>query len=214
MDHQDLSDLRREYSFLPLRREDLDADPMRQFQLWFEQALKAESMDPNAMTLATASADGQPSARTVLLKYYDENGFVFYTNHGSRKAKEIAENAKAALLFYWHEVHRQVKVTGAVEQISMADSLRYFRRRPRDSQIGAWVSHQSSMISARSVLEKAFHQMKAKFAGGEVPFPDFWGGYRVIPNAIEFWQGREGRLHDRFCYRREGGSWAVDRLAP
>ena len=167
------------------------------------------------MSIATVSKDGQPSARTVLLKYYDTSGFVFYTNLGSRKAREIEENPAVALLFYWHELHRQVKITGTAQTISAAENLRYFIRRPRDSQLGAWVSQQSSIISARSVLENAFEQMKEKFAAGDVPLPSFWGGYRVTPQEIEFWQGRESRLHDRFIYRLdESGEWRIDRLAP
>ena len=211
----DLADLRREYSCHPLRREDLDPDPMRQFQLWFEQALEVEAMDPNAMSLATATAEGQPSLRTVLLKYYDEDGFVFYTNLSSRKADEMKENPRAALLFYWHELHRQVKVVGAVERVTATESARYFRRRPRDSQIGAWVSHQSTAISSRAILEEKFAEMMRKFANGEVPLPSFWGGYRLVPATIEFWQGRERRLHDRFLYRSgKTGAWTMGRLAP
>ncbi len=212
---KDLADLRREYSIKPLRRKNLNADPYQQFDTWFQEALTIEAMDANAMTLATVSADGQPSVRTVLLKYYDETGFVFYTNLSSRKAGEIAENPKVSLLFYWHELHRQVKIAGTAAKISSVENLRYFTRRPRDSQIGAWVSEQSSIISARSVLENSFAQMKEKFANGEVPLPSFWGGYRVTPDALEFWQGRESRLHDRFIYGpAEPGKWDIDRLAP
>lgn len=212
---KDLADLRREYSIKPLRRENLDADPFRQFDTWFQEALTVEAMDANAMSLATVSADGQPSARTVLLKYYDKTGFVFYTNLGSRKARDISQNPKVALLFYWHELHRQVKIVGAANTISTAENVKYFMRRPRDSQLGAWVSAQSSVITARSVLENTFEQMKEKFANGEVPLPSFWGGYRVTAQTMEFWQGRESRLHDRFIYRQDGSdSWAIDRLAP
>ena len=212
---KDLADLRREYRIKPLRRPNLDSDPFQQFDNWFQEALTVEAMDANAMSLATVSTDGQPSQRTVLLKYYDETGFVFYTNLGSRKAKEIAANPKVSLLFYWHELHRQVKIVGTAETISAAENVRYFMRRPRDSQLGAWVSHQSSIISARSVLENTFEQMKEKFAHGEVPLPSFWGGYRVAPIAMEFWQGRESRLHDRFIYRHtEPDKWDIDRLAP
>lgn len=212
---KDLADLRREYSIKPLRRENLDADPFRQFDTWFQEALTVEAMDANAMSLATVSADGQPSARTVLLKYYDKTGFVFYTNLGSRKAREISQNPKVALLFYWHELHRQVKIVGAASTISTAENVKYFMRRPRDSQLSAWVSEQSSVITVRSVLENTFEQMKEKFANGEVPLPSFWGGYRVTAQTMEFWQGRESRLHDRFIYRQDGSdSWAIDRLAP
>ena len=212
---KDLADLRREYSIKPLRRQNLDADPYQQFDTWFKEALTVEAMDANAMSLATVSADGQPSLRTVLLKYYDDTGFVFYTNLGSRKAGEIADNPKVSLLFYWHELHRQVKIVGTATTISTTENVRYFMRRPRNSQLGAWVSHQSSIITARSVLENTFEQMKEKFANGEVPLPSFWGGYRVAPTAMEFWQGRENRLHDRFNYRQTGpGQWDIDRLAP
>ncbi|MHC4958690.1 MAG: pyridoxamine 5'-phosphate oxidase [Planctomycetota bacterium] len=212
--HRDLADLRREYRSRPLRRDDLDADPLRQFDLWFKEALDVEAMDANAMMLATASAAGQPSLRTVLLKYYDENGFVFYTNLASRKADEIAENPQVALLFYWHELHRQVEVVGRAERISTIESAKYFHRRPRESQIGAWVSRQSHPISSRQLLEQKFMEIKAKFAKGEVPLPSFWGGYRVVPESIEFWQGRERRLHDRFRYRQAASGWEPERLAP
>ncbi|MHC4937493.1 MAG: pyridoxamine 5'-phosphate oxidase [Planctomycetota bacterium] len=214
MEANDLADLRREYRYMPLRRADLDPDPLRQFDLWFRQALEVEAMDANAMTLATATADGQPSVRTVLLKYYDESGFVFYTNLGSRKADEIAGNPNVALLFYWHELHRQVKITGTAERTTAAENIKYFRRRPRDSQIGAWVSQQSRALSSRAVLEQKFAEIMAKFAKGEVPLPSFWGGYRVQPESIEFWQGREKRLHDRFRFARGDHGWELERLAP
>jgi pyridoxamine 5'-phosphate oxidase len=211
---KDIADLRREYSIKPLHRADLDANPFKQFDTWFEEALQAESMDPNAMSVATTAASGQPSIRTVLLKYFDEDGFVFYTNLGSRKAGEIEANNRVALLFYWHELHRQVKILGKAERISAADNIRYFMRRPRDSQIGAWVSQQSSIISSRSILENKFAEMKEKFAHGEIPLPSFWGGYRVVPASIEFWQGRENRLHDRFMFTTGESDWDIERLAP
>jgi pyridoxamine 5'-phosphate oxidase len=210
----DLADLRREYRSRPLLRDDLDADPFQQFDRWFKEALEVEAMDANASTLATVSAEGQPSARTVLLKYFDEAGFVFYTNLESRKAREIEGNDRVALLFYWHELHRQVEIVGRAERISALESAKYFARRPRDSQIGAWVSRQSHPIRSRVLLEQKFKEITAKFAKGEVPLPSFWGGYRVVPAAIEFWQGRERRLHDRFRYARTETGWEAERLAP
>ena len=210
----DLANLRREYRHRPLRRADLDPNPLVQFDRWFQEAGKAETMDENAMSLATVNPAGEPSQRMVLLKYYGEDGFMFYTNLGSRKARDIEGNPCVALLFYWHEVHRQVKIRGKAARNSIAEDARYFMRRPRDSQLGAWVSKQSSLISARSVLENKFAEMKERFAKGEVPLPSFWGGYRVIPDSIEFWQGRENRLHDRFRYDREGDGWSINRLAP
>ncbi len=211
---KDLADLRREYSIKPLHRSDLDPDPIKQFDTWFEQAMQIEAMDANAMSIATVATNGQPSIRTVLLKYYDPDGFVFYTNLGSRKTCEIDQNNNVALLFYWHELHRQVKILGKAERISAADNVRYFVRRPRESQIGAWVSRQSSIISSRTILENKFAEMKEKFANGEIPLPSFWGGFRVAPVSIEFWQGRENRLHDRFAFTATGSDWAIERLAP
>ena len=211
---RDLADLRREYRCQPLRRKQLDPNPMHQFDRWFNQAMEVEAMDANAMSLATATASGEPSLRTVLLKYYDERWFVFYTNLGSRKSTEIGENPRVALLFYWHELHRQVEVVGAAERVTAAENISYFRRRPRDSQIGAWVSRQSHPLSARALLEQKFAEIMDKFAKGEVPWPSFWGGYRVVPQSIEFWQGREKRLHDRFRYRAGESGWETERLAP
>lgn len=210
----DLATLRRDYRHQALRRRDLAPDPIAQFQRWLDEALQAAVLDPNAMSLATVGPQGQPALRTVLLKYFDQAGFVFYTNLDSRKAREIGGNPRVALLFYWAEISRQVKITGEASRVTAAESLRYFLTRPRDSQIGAWVSAQSSVISARSILENKFAELRQKFAEGEVPLPSFWGGYRVAPATIEFWQARENRLHDRFLYTRQGGAWQIERLAP
>ena len=211
----DLYALREEYTRQGLQREDLKADPTLQFEHWFNQALQGEAAAPNAMSLATADAAGQPSVRTVLLKYFDAEGFVFFTNYNSRKAQELAANPKASLLFFWNELERQAIISGTVERVSAAESARYFISRPHGSQLGAWVSEQSSPISSRSMLLAKFEEMKQKFRKGEVPLPSFWGGYRVRPHRYEFWQGRPNRLHDRFQYLlTENGSWAVERLAP
>lgn len=210
-----LENERREYTRTGLSRTDLNPDPFVQFDRWITAALDAGLTDATAMSLATASADGQPTLRTVLLKYYDANGFVFYTNLESKKAQQIGENPKVALLFYWREFERQVKITGSAGKVATSDSLKYFLTRPRDSQLGAWVSAQSRGIGSRALLEQKFDEMKRKFADGEIPLPSFWGGYRVVPQTIEFWQGRVNRLHDRFVYRRqEDGSWPIERLAP
>jgi len=211
---KDLADLRRDYRSRPLRRTDLDSDPIAQFDRWFQEALQAAVPEPNAMNIATVDAAGQPSSRTVLLKFYDRRGLVFYTNLGSRKAREIEVNPKVALLFFWPELHRQVKVRGTATRASAAETLGYFIRRPRESQLGAWVSNQSQPVSSRALLEQRFAEMKQKFAAGEVPLPSFWGGYRVLHDAVEFWQGQENRLHDRFLYTRREGGWRIERLAP
>lgn len=213
----ELYNFREEYTRAGLDLPDLAASPFDQFRLWFEQACAAKIPEPNAMTLCTVGADGMPSARTVLLKAYDERGFVFFTNYTGRKAVQIRENPRAALLFPWVTLERQVAIEGRVEKISAAESLKYFISRPHGSQLGAWVSHQSSVISSRSILLKKLDEMKRKFSEGKVPLPDFWGGYRVVPGRIEFWQGRPNRLHDRFEYTREdekSSVWAINRLAP
>ncbi len=210
-----IESIRSEYERGSLDRADLKADPFEQFALWFEQACQGGVIEPNAMSLATVSADGRPLARTVLLKSYDARGFVFFTNLESRKARQIGENPNVSLLFPWLALERQVIIAGTAERISSAEALTYFLTRPRGSQLGAWVSRQSSVIMTRKLLEMQWEEMKRKFAGGEVPLPSWWGGYRVVPREIEFWQGRANRLHDRFLYSRQGeGPWTIDRLAP
>lgn len=210
----DLADLRRDYRSPPLHREDLDTDPFAQFDRWFQAARQAGALEPNAMNVATVDASGQPSSRTVLLKFFDRRGFVFYTNLGSRKAQELDANPKVALLFFWPELHRQVKIRGTATRTSTAETLGYFMRRPRGSQLGAWISEQSQPITSRQLLEQKFAEISRKFAAGDVPLPSFWGGFRVEPAAIEFWQGQESRLHDRFLYSRSGSGWNIERLAP
>ena len=211
----DIKGLRKEYDNPVLSREMLAPDPFHQFELWFNEACAIELPEPNAMTLATVAADGQPTLRTVLLKLFDKNGFVFFTNYGSRKAQQISENQKVALLFPWIKLARQVEVTGIAEKISAAESARYFASRPRDSQLGAWISKQSSVLTSRQLLMQELDKIKNKFLKGEIPLPDFWGGYRVRPVTVEFWQGQTSRLHDRFLYRRgEGDRWTIERLAP
>jgi len=210
----DISDYRREYTQTGLSRKTLLTSPISQFELWFKQACEVDIVDANAMTLATVSATGQPSVRTVLLKTFDQTGFIFFTNYNSQKAQQIAENPQVALLFPWTELERQIEITGYAEKISTAESRAYFSSRPKGSQLGAWVSRQSDVIQSRYVLEQQWQTMQQKFQQGKIPFPDFWGGYRVVPEKIEFWQGRVNRLHDRFEYRRNKDDWTVERLAP
>ena len=207
--------LRRELMEKGLVSADLDSDPFKQFEQWYAQTIETDTAEPGAMSLATVDAQGQPWQRIVLLKLFDENGFVFFTNYSSRKAEQIAANSRVSLLFPWQALGRQVKVTGTAARISTAESMRYFATRPRGSQIGAWASHQSQVIKSRAILDAMFDQMKHKFLDGEVPLPSFWGGYRVAPETIEFWQARDSRLHDRFIYRQDENShWVVERLAP
>jgi pyridoxamine 5'-phosphate oxidase len=211
-----LADLRKDYNLAGLLEKDLAKDPFRQFERWFQEAEAAKLVEPNAMTLATVGADGRPSARTVLLKGVDGRGFVFYSNYESRKGRELANIPRAALVFPWLALERQVIVEGAVTRITREETEAYFHSRPRASQLGAWVSQQSSIINGRAVLEDAMKALEAKYAGREVPLPPAWGGYRVAPDTVEFWQGRRSRLHDRLRFRREGktGEWTVERLAP
>jgi pyridoxamine 5'-phosphate oxidase len=209
---------RRQYGLGPLERADLDADAIVQFQQWFEEACDHVPLEPNAMTLATVDRDGAPALRTVLLKFFDRDGFVFFTNLESRKAVQIEHNARVALLFWWPELERQVEIDGVAERISSVEAAKYFMTRPRGSQLGAWVSDQSHVLTSRKALESKLDEMKRKFANREVPLPSFWGGYRVVPRAIEFWQGQRDRLHDRFQYLRKGkgggDGWHIHRLAP
>ena len=197
-----------------LRREDLDPDPYRQFERWFGEAMGSGIAEPNAMSLATVDGDGQPWLRTVLLKTYDRRGFVFFTNYNSRKARHIEHNPRVALLFPWVALARQVHITGTATRVPTAESVAYFATRPRGSQLSAWASAQSSIVSDRDFLEDRVKEMSRRFRQGRIPLPEFWGGYRVTPIAIEFWQGRDNRLHDRFQYRAEGGGWVIERLAP
>ncbi|MDG3086290.1 pyridoxamine 5'-phosphate oxidase [Vibrio hannami] len=211
----ELADIRREYTRGGLRRKDLNEDPIEQFNAWLKQAVDANLPDPTAMTVATVNAQGQPSQRIVLLKNVDHQGFVFYTNLGSRKAIELGENPNISLHFPWHSIERQVHINGVAEKLSAAENIKYFTSRPKESQLAAWASKQSSRISTRGMLEGKFLELKQKFAKGEIPVPTFWGGFRVRPEAIEFWQGGEHRLHDRFVYTKESDEkWSVDRLAP
>lgn len=211
----DIDHIRRDYLRGGLNRKDLNEDPIPQFKEWLKLAIDAELVDPTAMTVATVDKTGQPSQRTVLVKHCDENGFVFYTNLGSRKSREIADNSKVSLHFAWLPLERQVKICGVAEQLSTAQVLKYFLSRPKDSQLAAWVSKQSSPLSSRMVLEQKFAEIKQKYAKGEVPLPSFWGGYRVRPHEIEFWQGGANRLHDRFQYQlKSDGGWDIERLAP
>ncbi|AZZ93377.1 MULTISPECIES: pyridoxamine 5'-phosphate oxidase [unclassified Hahella] len=210
-----LDDIRREYLYSGLSRKDLADDPIVQFKNWLQMAIDADlNADPTAMSLATVNAQGVPSQRIVLLKNLDASGFVFYTNLGSRKAQNIAENANVSLHFAWLPMERQICVTGVAEKLSIAEATRYFLSRPHESQVAAWASQQSQAIGSRKLLEQAFEQMKNRFKQGEVPLPSFWGGYRVRPVTIEFWQGRANRLHDRFMYKMVGENWEVERLQP
>ncbi len=210
-----LADLRKDYSLAGLLEKDLARDPFRQFDQWFREAEGAKIPEPNAMILATADADGRPSARTVLLKGLDGRGFVFFSNYESRKGRALAGNARASLVFPWIALERQVIVEGAVAKVPREETEAYFHSRPRASQLGAWVGQQSSILTGRPVLEEAMKALEKKHAGAEVPVPPFWGGYRVTPETVEFWQGRRSRLHDRLRYRREAsGDWIVERLAP
>jgi pyridoxamine 5'-phosphate oxidase len=213
MNKSDLASLRRDYSGKELTRASVDPDPFVQFGVWLEEALRSEITDANAMTVATVDAGCRPSARIVLLKGFDERGFVFFTNYESRKASDLAVNSNTCLSFFWPQIHRQVIVSGIAEKTPLEESENYFKTRPYDSKIGAWASRQSSVIESRSVLEEKFAELRSQYPD-EAPLPPFWGGFRVAPNRFEFWQGRESRLHDRLVYRLNDGDWIIERLSP
>jgi pyridoxamine 5'-phosphate oxidase len=210
-----IGDLRHEYHGELLDISTVDPSPFVQFKKWFDETLKANIEEPNGMVLSTVRSDGMPSLRTVLLKAYDEEGYVFYTNYNSRKAREIEKNPKVALIFPWYDLHRQLIIQGIVKQVTKMESLKYFISRPFKSKLAAWVSNQSHVITSRNLLEMKMEEMKEKFKNGEVPLPDHWGGFKVIPETFEFWQGQPSRLHDRIYYSRSSGKdWKIERLAP
>jgi len=209
-----IADIRTDYRRAALSEDDAASDPIAQFSVWFQEAVSADVIEPNAMCLATATPDAYPSARMVLLKGADARGFVFYTDYRSRKGRELADNPCASLCFFWGELERQVRINGAVQRVSRAEADDYFQSRPLPSRVGAWTSHQSQVLPSRNALEQELAQNEARFADGIVPLPDHWGGFRVIPEEIEFWQGRPSRLHDRLQYRRDAGVWVKRRLSP
>lgn len=210
-----VADLRKDYTLEGLSELEVDLNPFIQFKKWFDQALAAQLPEPNAMTIATATPDGKPSARMVLLKDFDERGFVLFTNYNSHKGQELAENPQAALVFWWAELERQVRISGYVEKVSETESDHYFHSRPANSRLGAWVSNQSEVIESREVLERRLQEFKSKYENQEIPRPPHWGGLRVIPTEIEFWQGRPSRLHDRLLYSRlDNRTWNIERLSP
>lgn len=211
---KDLKRLKQEYSDAGIDKDRVDPDPIAQFALWFVQAVDSGIAEPNGFSLCTVSARGRPAQRTVLMKSYDDSGFVFYTNHGSRKGRQMMENNRVSMLFPWYELHRQIQIEGEVSRIDDDQSSAYFSSRPRASQMSAWASHQSETVVSRSLLEEQFRSMERKFQDRTIPLPPFWGGYRIKPDRFEFWQGRSHRLHDRIVYRLDQGQWKIMRLSP
>ena len=214
MIHKELENIRRNYKLKSLDTKDVDLNPFVQFNIWFEEMLKSNLIEPTAVILATASKQGKPSARTLLLKSYDETGFVYYSNYESTKGKELAENNQASLLFYWPELERQIRIEGKVEKVSQKESEKYFKTRPFKSKVGAWASNQSTIINSRLTIVKKFLYYLAKFHSKDIPLPPYWGGYRLVPEYFEFWQGRSNRLHDRVIYQKSNDTWKIDRLSP
>ena len=214
METTNLADLRREYSREELSEPTIDRDPFAQFSAWMHEALKSEVIEPTAMTVSTVDGDGRPSSRVVLLKRFDHDGFVFFTNYESKKARDLSSNPNISLHFFWPDLERQITIDGTVAKTSREESERYFTSRPLESRIGAWASKQSSVLAKREELEKRVTDIREQFAGQEIPCPPFWGGFRVTPDRFEFWQGRQNRLHDRICYEVKGGGWSIVRLSP
>ena len=214
IDKKIIQDLRRNYKLKSLDQKDVTENPFEQFSLWFEEAMKSQLPEPNAMILATATKDGKPSVRALLLKGFDEDGFVFYTNYESRKGKELEENNNASILFFWAELERQVRLEGKITKITAQESKKYFDTRPYKSRLGAWASNQSTVIESRFVIVKKFLKYFAKFHSNEIPLPPYWGGYILKPECFEFWQGRANRLHDRVRYTKESEKWIIERLSP
>lgn len=214
MGRSSLKNIRRDYNHSELSKASVNKDPLVQFNNWFNEIVNAKIIDPSAMVLATVAETNMPSTRIVLLKEVDVKGFVFFTNYLSRKAKDLETNPNASLLFYWKEMNRQLRIEGIIEKVKTKISEDYFHTRPRESQISAWVSKQSSIVPDRNFLDIKYNELDEEFGNDEIPLPDYWGGYRLIPEYFEFWQGRESRLHDRICYRKEKGNWKIFRLAP